>query len=197
MYGDEEEFEHTELWKSQEVLLYRPGAGSLVSMDDISSRQSGIWGYPLGEEPIEDESWHPKGEASVVPPNTQAPTRFVAAGTYTYAHDYDRFPPPFVETSSSYEKREAEYGRQQRNPGKLDSYQMYEGPQVHSPKRTPGKLDSYQIYSPQFMESPSRRHPDPGKLEVEELFPPPLIESPNGRQRDPGRLKIPKCFSNY
>ena len=166
MYGDEEEFEHTALWKKQEVLLHRPGVSSLVSLDDISSRQSGIWGYPVGEEPTDDESWHPKGEALVVPPNSQAPTRFVPAGTYTYMYEDDRFPPPFVETPPF---ELGGYERQQRVPGKLDVYERYSPPQIDSPKRVPGKLDSYQLYSPQLGLSPSRKQPDPGKLEVEEL----------------------------
>ena len=207
VYGEEEDFENASLWKAQEVLLYRPGAESLVSTDDSydpsSSRQSGIWGYPEGEQPNDHESWHPKGEALVVPPNTQAPTRFIPAGTYTYAYDDQRFPPPIVVESPNRRTRKLEFGDFYSSPGRLESPRRDVGrlkplPSMESPTRrqkNPGRLELDEFFSsPGLGKSPLR---DPGKLVVEQLFPPPLIESPTRIQRDPGRLRIPKCFSNF
>jgi hypothetical protein len=77
-------------WKPQQVLLYRPG---LETIPEEESLPSGVWGYAEDQEPNssfssrggeDPDDWHPKGLVSVVPPTSEVPANFVAAGRYTY-----------------------------------------------------------------------------------------------------------------
>ncbi|KAG7366680.1 hypothetical protein IV203_029350 [Nitzschia inconspicua] len=103
------EMEDEELWRPQEIFLYRPGEELSTIPEEDSSADSnslttGVWGYPEGQNPTscrgamgekDDHDWLPLGgEALVVPPLQEAPADFVPAGKYSFRPGMATWPPP-------------------------------------------------------------------------------------------------------
>ncbi|KAL3915444.1 MAG: hypothetical protein SGILL_005652 [Bacillariaceae sp.] len=101
---EEADIDDEELWKPQEIFLYKPG-DDLSTIDeegedgsvDTNSLTTGVWGYPKGGAPRagNEDDWFPLGgEALVVPPQQQAPEDFVPAGKYSFKPGMVSWPPP-------------------------------------------------------------------------------------------------------
>ena len=105
-FHEESNYEDEELWKPQEILLYKPGEDLSTieeeddngSLDTNSILTTGIWGYAKGDVPkssSSEDDWFPLGgEALVVPPQQQAPEDFVPAGKYAFKPGKVSWPPP-------------------------------------------------------------------------------------------------------
>lgn len=104
-FHDSDSAVNEELWKPQEIFLFRPGEDlSTIPEEegstDSNSLTTGVWGYPEGQEPLGgghggDDDWYPLGgEALVVPPLQTAPADFVPAGKYSFKPGQASWPPP-------------------------------------------------------------------------------------------------------